>query len=123
MQFLINIYGNKKILIYFFFYNLLIIGFLLNEDLSGGGKLDYQFQKHYIEEGFNNGVKEFILQFYPTSTLSQHSPLYYIFAYFLKLIFNNEILERLIALNLFLIIPFVLFRRNHKRGVVSPIQF
>ena len=110
MQFLINIYENKKILIYFFFYNLLIIGFLLNEDLSGGGKLDYQFQTHYIEEGFNNGVKEFILQFYPTSTLSQHSPLYYIFAYFLNLIFNNEILERLITLNLFLIIPFVLFK-------------
>jgi len=110
MQFLKNIHKEKIILIYFFFYILLIIGFVFNENLSGGAKLDYLFQKHYIAVGFNNGIKEFIFDFYPSSTLSQHSPLYYVYAYILKLFVNNEILERFITLNIFLLIPFILIR-------------
>ena len=81
---------NQLILIvYILLYVSLILGFIYNEDVAGGGELDRSFQKNVTSFGFVDGIKGFLFIFYPTNTII-HSPVYYILIHKLENLINNE---------------------------------
>ena len=65
------------LIVYILMYLSLILGFIYNEDMAGGGALDRSFQKNVTTFGFVNGIKGFLFNFHPTNTII-HSPIYYI---------------------------------------------
>lgn len=84
----------KQCLIYIFFTATLILGFYLGEDLSGGAIYDYGIHKLTIESVFLNGLSFGLLNYDDFS--NTHSPIFIIILKYL--IFNNEIIGRLIYL-------------------------
>ena len=106
---------NQLILIvYILLYLSLILGFIYNEDVAGGGELDRSFQKNVTSFGFVDGIKGFLFIFYPTNTII-HSPVYYILIHKLENLINNESVFRFFLMNIFLLIPLTLIRILKKR--------
>ena len=92
------------IILYFFSYILLLVGFYYGENASGGAERDFfLLQDHLIKNGFNLGVKNFLFKFYPEGMLL-HSPVYYVLIYYLQNIFHPDFV-RLIILHLYLLVP------------------
>ena len=99
----------KKIIIFLFGYLSLIIGFMLNEDMSGGSQHDYQIlHENLIKTGFENGVFSYLFDFYAQGQLF-HSPIFYIIIYYLQNAFGND-LTRILLLHIFLILPFFYYK-------------
>ena len=101
-------------------YVSLILGFIYNEDIAGGGALDRSFQKNVTSFGFVDGIKGFLFNFYPTNTII-HSPIYYILIHKLENIINNEGAFRFFFLNIFLLIPLILIKIIKKKFTNSYI--
>lgn len=101
--------SNKKIIIFLFGYISLIIGFILNEDLSGGSQHDYQIlHENLVKTGFENGVFSYLFDFYPQGQLF-HSPIFYIIIFYLQNIFGDY-LTRVLLLHVFLILPYFYYK-------------
>jgi hypothetical protein len=108
------------LIVYILMYLSLILGFIYNEDMAGGGALDRSFQKNVTSFGFVNGIKGFLFNFYPTNTII-HSPIYYILIHKLENIINNESVFRFFFLNIFLLIPLILIKILKKKFTDSYI--
>ncbi len=97
---------DKKKIIFLVGYLSLIIGFILNEDMSGGSRHDYQvLQENLIKTGFENGVFSYLFDFYVKGQLF-HSPIFYIIIYYLQNLFGND-LTRFLVLHVFLLLPYL----------------
>lgn len=108
------------LIVYILMYASLILGFIYNEDIAGGGALDRSFQKNVTSFGFLDGIKGFLFNFYPTNTIV-HSPIYYILIHKLENIINNESIFRFVLLNIFLLIPLTLLKILKKKFTDSYI--
>ena len=102
------------LIVYILMYASLILGFIYNEDIAGGGALDRSFQKNVTSFGFLDGIKGFLFNFYPTNTIV-HSPIYYILIHKLENLINNESVFRFFLMNIFLLIPLTLIRILNKK--------
>jgi hypothetical protein len=102
------------LIIYILMYASLVLGFIYNEDVAGGGALDRSFQKNVTNFGFVDGIKGFLFNFYPTNTII-HSPVYYILIHKIENLINNENLFRFFLMNLFLLIPLTLIKILKKK--------
>ena len=99
----------KKISVYLLFAVSLIIGFIFQENSSGGGKVDYEYIIPFIENfsidfisGFQNYVEEQL------SII--HSPVFYIIASFFLNITGSLITVKLIYLLICIFLPFIFFK-------------
>ncbi len=100
---------DKKNIIFLVGYFSLIIGFIINEDISGGSRHDYLIlQDNLIKTGFANGVFSYLFDFYVKGQLF-HSPIFYILIYYLQNLFGND-LTRLFLLHVFLILPYLYYK-------------
>ena len=102
----ISKFFRKKLFIFIFFYLSLVLSFLLNENSSGGAKMD--FFRHIESLIFLKeiGFKEFFIQY--EKLTNAHSPVLTIYFYLLDFGKENIIL-RLFNLHLSLIIPLVFY--------------
>ena len=98
----------KKVILYFIFFSSVFLGLLLEENSSGGSKIDYNYLLPYILEFQNNLKLGFELFINNPSTLI-HSPVFYII---IGLI--NRFLDNILIINIFYIclscsLPFIFY--------------
>ena len=101
-----NIKSRNIYLIYLLLYFSLLAGFYLGEDLSLGSKVDYLQHKGYVAWFEKDLIKALLI--FDKEAIS-HSPIFYIFFFFLKKISFNENIARLINLHLSLFIPYFFY--------------
>ena len=95
-------------------YFSLIVGFYLNEDLIGGAFVDYGGHYHISEKFKEN----FSYTFLSYSDLGhRHSPIFYILRSIINL---DEVLQRLLFLHIFLLIPIFFYKCLKKIFYNSP---
>ncbi len=99
---------SKKIFIYFLFVISLFIGFYLNENSSGGAKIDYNFLIPYII-GFSENFKESLNLFLNEKATLIHSPVFYIFNGYLLKITNSLLLIKFLNIFLSCLIPYIIY--------------
>ena len=92
----------ERIIFFSFFYFLLIIGFILNENSTGGAIVDY-FNQKTIAQTFANNFKESFFGYDKFST--RHSPILIIFLSFFEKLNINDYIIRLIHLHFCLLLP------------------
>ena len=92
----------ERIIFFSFFYFLLIIGFILNENSTGGAIVDY-FNQKTIAQAFANNFKESFFGYDKFST--RHSPILIIFLSFFEKLNINDYIIRLIHLHFCLLLP------------------
>ncbi len=113
----INLY--KHLTFFIFLYIILIIGFALNEDSTGGAFKDYLNQKRISEDFSLNFIATF-LNFDEYAT--RHSPILIIFlSFFEKLNFGDNLI-RLIHLHLCILLPILFFSILRKKYEVYKIE-
>ena len=96
----------KKIFIYLSLYITLIVGFIFNENSTGGALIDYNNQK-YAVAAFSENFKNSFLNYEEFST--RHSPLLIIILSFLYKVGFEDIIIRAIHLHISLFLPFVFY--------------
>ena len=96
----------KRILIYLFLYITLIIGFIFDENSTGGALIDYISQKNAVA-AFAENFKNAFFNYEKFST--RHSPILIIILSFLYKIGFQDILIRLLHLHLSLFLPFIFY--------------
>lgn len=96
----------KKIFIYLSLYITLIVGFIFNENSTGGALVDYNNQK-YAVAAFSENFKNSFLNYEEFST--RHSPLLIIILSFLYKVGFEDIIIRAIHLHISLFLPFVFY--------------
>ena len=92
----------NQIIFFSFLYLLLLLGFFLNENSTGGAIIDYQNQK-IAAESFANDFKNTFLNYQDYST--RHSPVLIIFLSFFEKINLNDEYIRFIHLHIALVLP------------------
>ena len=92
----------EKIIFFSFFYFLLIIGFIFNENSTGGAIVDY-FNQKTIAQAFANNFEESFFGYDKFST--RHSPTLIIFLSFFEKLNINDYIIRLIHLHFCLLLP------------------
>ena len=92
----------EKIIFFSFFYFLLIIGFIFNENSTGGAIVDY-FNQKTIVQAFVNNFEESFFSYDKFST--RHSPTLIIFLSFFEKLNINDYIIRLIHLHFCLLLP------------------
>lgn len=97
----------KKYLFYLFLYSTLLIGFIFNEDSSGGAIQDFQIISRAIIS-FSMDLK-FTYNNYHYIFIS-HFPYYYILLSFFYTIFENLTFIKLLVLHLSLLLPFIFYK-------------
>ena len=95
----------KYIIFFLLLYSSLIIGFIYDENSTGGALLDYNNQKR-ISESFSLNFSQTFLNF--DSFATRHSPVLIIFLSFLENISLDDHSIRLIHLHLCLFLPIIL---------------
>ena len=108
----------KQIFIYILFIFSLILGFSLDENLSGGAIYDYNIHKKTIENLFSNNLINGLLNYDKFS--NSHSPVFIIFLNFL--ISDNELIGRLIYLIVSSSIVIIFYKKlvlKYKTNLVS----
>ena len=98
----------KKIILYLILTSSVFFGFLLNENSSGGSRIDYNFLLPYIIE-FQNDLKLGFELFINNPSTLIHSPVFYII---IGLI--NRFLDNILIINIFYIclscsLPFIFY--------------
>ena len=101
-------YNEKKLTIIFIFilYFSLLIGFLLNENSTGGAHIDYPVHKK-IAQSFAEDFYKTLFSFDKTET--RHSPIFLIFLSFFEKINLDDVFIRLINLHICLLIPIIFY--------------
>ena len=100
--------SKKNILVFVVLSITLYLGFIFNEDSSGGAELDYEYLLPYINNFYNDfdfGLKEFVKN---SGTLI-HSPAFYIIVGYLLRITENLLFVKVVYLNLSLLLPFLFY--------------
>ena len=96
----------KKILVYFILYITLILGFIFNENTTGGALVDYKNQK-LIVSAFAHAFKNSFFNF--DNYITRHSPILIIFlSGFQKIGFDDNLI-RLLHLHLSLLLPLIFY--------------
>ena len=99
---------NKKITIYLVFSFTLFLGFLLEENSSGGAKIDHEILLPYINNfslDFSKGLEIFLNN--PVSLI--HSPVFYIISGFFLKITENLIIVKIFYIIVSLTLPYFFF--------------
>lgn len=97
----------KKVIIYLAFYFTLILGFIFNENSTGGALIDYNNQKFAVISFANDFIYSF-LNYEKFST--RHSPILIILLSLLEKINFDDYLVRLIHLHLCLLLPYIFYK-------------
>ena len=100
---------NKKITIYLVFSFTLFLGFLLEENSSGGAKIDHEILLPYINNfslNFSKGLEIFLNN--PVSLI--HSPVFYIISGFFLKITENLIIVKIFYIIVSLTLPYFFFK-------------
>ena len=105
-NFLENIYSSYYLVI-LILYTSLIIGFIFNENSTGGAYIDYISQKQ-ISISFANSFLETLLNFEQEST--RHSPILIMFFSIFEKIKLDDLFIRLINLHLCLFLPIIFYK-------------
>ena len=96
----------KYVIFFLILYTSLIIGFIYDENSTGGALIDYSNQKK-ISEYFSVNFKETFLNYDQYNT--RHSPLLIIFLSFFEKVRISDYFIRLIHLHLCLFLPVIFF--------------
>ena len=105
-NFLENIYSSYYLVI-LILYTSLIIGFIFNENSTGGAYIDYIGQKQ-ISISFANSFLETLLNFEKEPT--RHSPILIMLFSFFEKIKLDDLFIRLINLHLCLFLPIIFYK-------------
>jgi hypothetical protein len=100
--------NKKKLTIYLVFCLSLVVGLILGENPSGGGRIDHSYLLPFIENfslDFKSGFKLFLNQ--PLSLV--HSPSFYLIAGFFLKITQNLLIVKILNIILSCFIPYVFF--------------
>lgn len=99
----------KRISVYLLFAVSVFVGFILQENPSGGGKVDYEYVIPFIENfsrdfqyGFQNYVREQL------SII--HSPVFYIITSFILKLTNDILIVKILYLSICISLPFIFFK-------------
>ena len=98
---------NNKIIIITIVYATALMGFLLNENSSGGSLKDFNYTYQFIlkiSENLNNGVHSMLQE------NQYHFPLHYIIIGFLLKLFDQIWIVRLIFFHICLLIPLIFYK-------------
>ena len=98
----------KKIILYFIFSSSVFLGFVLNENSSGGSKGDFNHLLPYIIEFQNNLILGFKIFINNPSTLI-HSPIFYIIIGLINRFLDNILLIKIFYISLSCSLPFVFY--------------
>ena len=104
--FINNNFLKKEIVFFLILYFTLLLGFIFNENSTGGAIIDYLNQKK-ISEDFAKEFGETLLNY--DSYTTRHSPVLIIFLSFFEKLNLNDYLIRFIHLNLMLCLPVVFY--------------
>ena len=102
---LFNLNTNIK-LFYFTLYILLILGFIFNEDSSGGAEWDFN-KLSIVIEGFSQNLILTLNNYYELKVA--HYPFYYVFLSWLLNIFGNLTKVKLVILHLSILLPLLFY--------------
>ena len=87
-------------------YLSLLLGLYFGEDTIGGMEHDYNLlQKNMMFEGFKNGLSDFLYNYYPSAKYN-HSPVYYVFIFYMQNIFGS-LITKIILLHVYLLLPYL----------------
>ena len=103
-----NINSRNIIIIYFFLYFSLLLGFYFNEDFAGGYVEDY-FQRKTMASYFDANFVESFLNYDKFVDKIPHSPIFITLFLVLQKITFNEVFAKLINLHLSLLIPYFFY--------------
>ena len=109
----------KYIIFFLLLYSSLIIGFIYDENSTGGALLDYNNQKR-ISESFSLNFSQTFLNF--DSFATRHSPVLIIFLSFLENISLDDHSIRLIHLHLCLFLPIIFYVLLKKKYALDKIH-
>ena len=98
----------KKLTLYLILTSSVFLGFLLEENSSGGSKIDYNYLLPYIIEFQNNLKLGFELFINNPSTLI-HSPVFYIIIGLINRFLDNILLIKIFYIGLSCSLPFVFY--------------
>ena len=98
----------KKLTLYLILTSSVFLGLLLEENSSGGSKIDYNYLLPYIIEFQNNLKLGFELFINNPSTLI-HSPVFYIIIGFINRFLDNILLIKIFYISLSCSLPFVFY--------------
>jgi hypothetical protein len=99
---------SRKFFIYFLFVITLFVGFILNENSSGGAKIDYNFLIPFIFAFSENFIESLDLFLTNSGTLI-HSPVFYIFNGYLLKITGNLLLVKFFNIFLSCLLPYIVY--------------
>ena len=102
-----TIFKKKLFFFYLFFYLTLLIGFVFNENSSGGAIYDFKIISKVITSFALNFSKTF--NNYGDFSIT-HFPYYYIFLSFIYKIFDSFYFVKLLILHLSLFLPFIFYK-------------
>ena len=97
-----NNFFKKEVILFLILYSSLLVGFLLNENSTGGAFLDYINQKK-ISQAFSNNFLQTLLNYDEFTT--RHSPVLIIFLSIFEKINLNDYIIRIFHLHLCLLLP------------------
>lgn len=99
----------KRISVYLLFSISVFVGFVFQENPSGGGKVDYEYVIPFIEN-FSRDF-QFGFQSYVREQLSIiHSPVFYIITSFILKLTNNILIVKILYLSICISLPFIFFK-------------
>ena len=100
---------NEKIFIYVFLSLTLFLGFIFDENSSGGAKIDHKYLFPFIEN-FSNSLEIGLKNFLSNSGSLIHSPIFYLLISFLLKISNSLVFVSVFYLLLCLSLPLLFYQ-------------
>ena len=98
----------KRFLIYFIGSFSLLLGLVLNENSSGGAKIDFEYLFPYIE-GFSVNLSDGLNFYIRDSASIIHSPVFYVVISSIYKFINNVVVIKIIYIFLCSFLPFIFF--------------
>ena len=102
-----NFVNNNQLYIFLALYISLILGFILDENSTGGAYIDYKNQQLAVKS-FANNFTDTLLNYENFST--RHSPILIILLSFLEKLNLSDYIIRAIHLHLCLILPLIFYK-------------
>ena len=99
---------NKKISIYLFFALTLFIGFIFQENSSGGAKIDHEYLLKFIND-FTLDLEIGLKNFLNNSGSLIHSPVFYLLSSFFLNLTQNLLIVKILYLLISLSLPFLFY--------------
>ena len=86
-------------------YLSLLLGLYFGEDTIEEWSMITTFSKNMMFEGFKNGLSDFLYNYYPSAKYN-HSPVYYVFIFYMQNIFGS-LITKIILLHVYLLLPYL----------------